>query len=231
MKVKLFKNKLFKLIIVFLLFLFIELVEYIPILLFNIKDISGPTVVILDTFKNIILLFILFLIYRKDLIKDWDKFRSNAFDYIDVGLKHWFGGLLVMAASNLLINFFLKTGGPGNEEAVQKLITYLPWLMLIDAGFIAPITEEIVFRKSLRDYIGSSWKFIAISGFVFGLMHVVGSFESWVDLLYIIPYGALGYAYANAYDETDTIFTPITLHIIHNTILLIVSIISIGKFF
>ena len=47
--------------------------------------------------------------------------------------------------------------------------------------------------------------------------------KTFTDLLYIIPYGALGATFAYAYYKTDTVFTTVTFHIIHNTILFLIS--------
>lgn len=193
----------------------------------KVKELSGPMLVILNALKNIILLFILFLIYRKDLIRDWDKFRANVFDNLDEGIKYWFLGLVGMVASNLIINFVFKGGQAGNEQAVQDYIKYLPWLMLINVGFLGPMVEELVFRKTFKDAIKNKWLFIIISGLIFGGMHVVGSYSTITDLLFIIPYSCLGFAFAAAYYNTDTIFTSITLHMIHNTILTVTSILTL----
>ena len=128
-----------------------------------------------------------------------------------------------MMASNLVINS-LAGGVAGNEQTVQSMISSLPWLMLINAGILAPINEEIIFRKSFKNVIKNKWIFVLVSGFVFGLMHVLGNVNSWIDVLYIIPYGALGGAFAYAYHKTDTIFTPISFHMFHNIVLVLVSI-------
>ena len=214
--------------IVFLLFCFIDYIEYIPLLVLNIKTISGAFAVILNTMKNVILAFILFLVYRKELLREWDIFKANAMDNLDTGTKYWFIGLVGMIVSNTIINLVFKTGTASNEQNVQTYISYLPWLMVINAGIIGPFCEEIVFRKCFKDvFKDSKWAFVLMSAFVFGLMHVTGSsFSSWVDLLYIFPYGFLGAAFAMAYYETDTIFTSYFLHFFHNTILILTSIVT-----
>lgn len=217
-----------KAILVFILFTFV--LDYIfsyTLYYLKVKELSGPMLVILNALKNIILLFILFLTYRKDLIRDWDKFRANVFDNLDEGIKYWFLGLVGMVASNLIINFVFKGGQAGNEQAVQDYIKYLPWLMLINVGFLGPMVEELVFRKAFKDAIKNKWLFIIISGLIFGGMHVVGSYNTITDLLFIIPYSCLGFAFAAAYYNTDTIFTSITLHMIHNTILTVTSILTL----
>ena len=212
--------------LVFLLFCFIDYIEYIPLILLKIKTISGALAVILNTMKNVILAGILFIVYRKDLLREWDIFKANAVDNLDTGTKYWFLGLVGMIVSNTLINLLFKTGAAGNEQAVQSYINYLPWLMLINAGIIGPFCEEIVFRKAFKDVFKNKWAFVIMSGFVFGLLHVIGSYNSWVDILFIFPYGFLGSAFAMAYYETDTIFTSYFLHFFHNTILILSSIIT-----
>ena len=213
--------------IVFLLFCFIDYIEYIPLILLKIKSIPGSFAVILNTMKSVILAFILFIVYRKELLREWDIFRANAMDNLDAGTKYWFIGLVGMIVSNTLINLVFKSPTAGNEQAVQKYISYLPWLMIINAGIIGPFCEEIVFRKCFKDIFKKyKWAFVVMSGLVFGLMHVIGSYNTWVDILYIFPYGFLGSAFAMAYYETDTIFTSYFLHFFHNTILILSSIIT-----
>ena len=64
-----------------------------------------------------------------------------------------------------------------------------------------------------------------ISGLLFGLAHVIGQTNIWTDWLYVIPYGVLGCSFAASYSDTDTIFTPILFHMIHNIVLIVTSII------
>ena len=130
-----------------------------------------------------------------------------------------------MMVSNLIITYVFKAGGAGNENAVQEMIKSLPWLMVIDAGILAPFNEEIVFRKTLKDVFSNKWIFILGSFLLFGGAHVLGNVNTWVDCLYIIPYGALGGAFAFAYSKTDTVFTSMSMHMIHNLILVVFSII------
>ena len=191
-------NKKFKYIIkgilVFLLFWYSKYLQYIPIYLFklDIKHLSRTMAVILSTFSSLILLFILFFIYRKDLKSNFKKFRKNRSEYMDIGFKWWGIGLLIMFVSNFILTFLLKGGGANNEQAVQSMIKTLPWLMLIDAGFIAPFNEEIVFRKSLKDIFKNKWVFAFVSFLIFGGVHVISSAENIIDYLYLIPYGVLG---------------------------------------
>jgi membrane protease YdiL (CAAX protease family) len=59
-----------------------------------------------------------------------------------------------------------------------------------------------------------------VCGVVFGAVHVIDSYEKATDLLYIIPYGVFGAVFAYMYHKTKTIFTSMSMHLFHNTVLL-----------
>ena len=86
----------------------------------------------------------------------------------------------------------------------------------------APLTEEIIFRKSIKDITNNKKIYILLSGFIFGSLHVITSLTSPIGLLYLIPYCSLGCIFAHLYHKTDNIFSTITAHSIHNTIALLV---------
>ncbi len=213
-------------LLVFFLFWYSSYFQLIPIILLklNIKNLSGSMQVMLSAFSSLIVCFILLLVYRKSLKEDFRKFKDNLRENIDIGVKYWVTGLAIMMISNLVLTIVFKSGGANNENAVQEMIKSLPWLMVINAGIIAPFNEEIVFRKTLKDIFKNKWIFVILSFLLFGGAHVISSAETLVDYLYIIPYGSLGAAFAMAYYETDTVFTSLSLHMAHNTVLALVSI-------
>ena len=213
-------------IILFLLYYFSAYLQLIPIFLFNIKTITGSTQVLLSLFSNTIILIILIIIFRKQLIHEWKIFKEKFLENIDTGIKYWIIGLLIMMVSNTILTFILNMGQATNEQKVQQLISYLPWIMVINAGIIAPCVEEIIFRKCYKNAFPNKWLFIGLSSLVFGSLHVITSMTSLMDLLFIIPYGSLGAAFAIMYQKTDTIYTSMLMHMLHNTILIILSIIA-----
>lgn len=221
-----FIKNIVKLVIVFVLFYNSYLFQYIPIfaLHMDVKHISGSTNVMLSAFSNIIMCFILFFMYKKELTTEWKRFREKFTENIDCGFKYWSLGLVGMIISNLVLNLIFQAGQAANEQAVQKMITYLPWLMVINAGLLAPFIEEIVFRKTFKNVFHGKWTFILITGILFGLVHVIGNLNSFVDFLFIIPYGCLGISFAFCYYKTDTVFTSMFMHMFHNSVLVLLSI-------
>ena len=125
-----------------------------------------------------------------------------------------------MMVSNTILTFVLKMGQAANEQEVQKLISYLPWVMVINAGIIAPCVEEIIFRKCYKNAFPNKWLFIGLSSLVFGSLHVLPSYQTPMDLLYLIPYCVPGWVFAYIYKESKNIFVPAGLHFVHNGILM-----------
>ncbi len=220
-----YKN-LIKLIAVFILFYCSSLFQYIPIFIFNfdINQISNNTKILLSIFSNICVLLILIILYHKDLIKDIKKLKKKLLYTMDSSFKYYLFGVLGMIVSNIVIGLLLKDNGPNNEKLVQQMITISPILMFINAGLIAPIIEELVFRKSYMDTFKNKWLFVILSGFVFGLMHVITSSNSIYEYLYLIPYMSLGVSFAYMDFKHNNIFPSIFMHIFHNSILVILSV-------
>lgn len=216
-------------IIVFVLFYCSVYFQYIPIKLFNLdeKSLDLKTNVILGLFSSLVIFVIYFIIYRKDLKRDFKKFKENRSDNIDTAIHCWIIGLVLMMVSNIILNFIIKAGGANNEQLVQKMIKSVPLVMFIDAGLIAPFNEEIVFRKTLKDIFKNKWLFIICSFILFGGAHVINSAKVFTDYLYILPYGFLGAAFAYAYYKTDSVWTSVFMHMTHNIVLVLLSILTI----
>ena len=147
---------------------------------------------------------------------------------MDIGIKYWLIGLVVMMISNIFIGLFLTQATATNEQGVQELIKSSSIISIITIGIIAPIIEEITFRKAFRDIFKNDLAFILLSGLIFGGLHVILSISSPWDLFYIIPYSSLGIAFGKIYQQSDNIYTSIIMHIFHNTVLTTVSIIGVG---
>lgn len=225
MEIKKNEKLIIKGILIFLLFWNSAQFQWIPIYLFHldIHHLSDSAQVLLSAFSSLVMTIILFLIYRKDLKKEFKIFMKKPIEHLDAGFYYYAIGFVIMLVSNLIINFVLGGGVANNEQLVQKMIKSLPLIMVIEAGLLAPFTEEIVFRKSIKDVVKNPYLFAFLSFLLFGGAHVFHS-SNLVGYLYIIPYGALGAAFAFAYYKTDTIFTSMTIHMIHNTLLILISI-------
>ena len=127
-----------------------------------------------------------------------------------------------MMFSNAIIMIFTKGTLSNNEETVRTLIDSYPLYMAFNVMIYAPITEELIFRKSIKDIFPNSNLSIIISGLIFGGLHVITSLDTPLSLLHLIPYCSLGFIFAYLYKKTDNIFSTITAHSIHNTFAILI---------
>lgn len=209
------------------LFILFFTISSIPIIVFNINinKFSDFEILLYSFGCNIAYLTIIIACYYKTLKKDFTPFFKNFWTNFEESFKYYLIGLGIMVGSNLLITQVLGGGLGNNEETIRSYIDIAPLLMLFEVSIYAPITEELLFRKSIRELINNKWLYILVSGFIFGALHVTG-ITSAFDLLYLIPYCSLGFTFAYTYAKTDNIYSTISVHAIHNTITIILYLIG-----
>ena len=156
------------------------------------------------------------VIYRKKLLNDFHEFKKDFKKIMDISIKNWVLGLVIMLVSNIVISMIVGNIA-NNEEMNRALLMSTPIYAIAAMVIIAPITEEIIFRLSPRKAFKRKTPYLFYSGLFFGAMHLLSS-TSLIEVLYIIPYGALGFMFAKAFYETDNIWASISAHMIHNTV-------------
>lgn len=106
--------------------------------------------------------------------------------------------------------------GSENTQNIMDITRAVPLFAVIPA-IIAPILEEVIFRKII---FGSLYErtnfFIAalLSAFIFGIIH--GEPE------HLLIYASMGFVFAFLYIKTKSIIVPIIVHMTLNTISVIV---------
>ena len=217
---------------VLFLYLIISALPYDFIGLFgiNFNDLNIIFKQIYLILYEICLTLIIIYIYRKDFIPNFKNFIKNINLYLKKYIRYWFLMLGLMVLSNFIITMFTTTITSQNQQTIVETLGKAPIYTFIITVFIAPILEELVFRLSFRKiFANTDILFIFFSGLFFGGMHVLGSLEHLVDLLFIIPYSIPGFIFAYLYTKSKNIFVPISLHFIHNGIMMILQLLLIFK--
>jgi len=202
--------------IIILMILFTSI--FFTIININPKTLNDKEYISYLTISNIILLGIYIIIYIKELINDIKNYKKK---YLITSIKYWAIGLGIMLISNIIIASLGKELA-GNEQEVRYYIDNFPIYMLFSTVIFAPLTEELTFRKSIKDAISNKWFYILTSGLIFGILHIVTYITNWTDLVFLIPYSSLGIAFAMLYHKTDNIYCSITMHAMHNLLAVIV---------
>lgn len=208
-------------ILISIFFLIFEIIY--PLLGFNYDSFSLRTKILLMFLKYIVFLVILVIRYHKYLKEKWNDFRKNKSKYINIAFKWWSLGFVLMLIINQILDRIVKGVG-ANEQSVQTLLANEPVLALIATTLFAPVVEELIYRKSLQDCFNNKKLYIIISGLVFGLIHVIGSTNP-LDYLFIISYGLFGACFAKIISETDNVYSTIMVHMFHNGLLSLLSIV------
>ena len=219
MKIKI--KEIIKFILIFLLYLLYS--DIIIIILTklgdNIKVLPNNLKIAIMFLINLSLMIMLFIFYSKSIKENLKDLKLNFKSYIKDNFKYYVIGLLIMIISNIIISFFIE-GNSTNETLIREYINIMPIYMIFSSCIYAPFTEEMVFRKSLRNCFNNKVLYILLSGLIFGSMHLLSA-SNLVELVFLIPYSSLGCVFAYMYYKTNNIFVPMTFHMVHNTIIVI----------
>lgn len=222
-------KKIIKYSLVFLSYFFYEVLVLVILNILKI-DLSNADYLHKNIYfflVDIIYMIFVIFIFRKDLKEDLKDFKKNGFDLIFKFLPIYILGLILMGVSNTILINITGMELSTNEENVRTLIKYYPIYMAFSSVIYAPIVEELIFRKSIKNIVDNKFAFILTSGIIFGLVHVISSGnESFNEFLMGIPYIIMGIDFAYIYSKSKNIFTTISIHSLHNLVLLIIQLIG-----
>jgi len=165
---------------------------------------------------ELIYILILILIYNKTFVSNFKDFFKNFKDYIKKYMEYWALAFGLMIVSNFVITSILPDAVATNQENINSILGVAPFYMIVSAVIYAPFLEETIFRLSIRKFVSNDKLFIFLSGIIFGALHVISSFNSIIDLIYIIPYSIPGFVFAYTLVKSKNIFVPMSLHFFHN---------------
>lgn len=184
---------------------------------FNIKNdllLNGICIIC-----ELIINFILVYLYRNDFKDKFKELKSDeGNEKIKLSIKSWLIGLLCMVISNMILSIIIgdiAENESGNRDILTNTSIYAITTMIV----LTPICEEIIFRLSLSKMFDNKYIYIIFSGVMFGFAHVIGT--TGLQMLYVIPYAALGVSFAYIYSKNQNILCSILMHSIHNLICII----------
>ena len=156
---------------------------------------------------------ILILITRNAEVKKPEK-HGISFGKFIVFVLLMFGMVGVGAVVGIILNYLVMMpfglDTTNNTEIVPIMMNSNPVIRIVTAGILAPIVEELIFRKFLidRTYRYGEWTAILTSGLMFGLSH--GNLAQFFFTTLIG--GLLAYIYI----RTGKIWYTIALHMTLN---------------
>ena len=210
-------------ILVFLGYLLLSKYADNILILLGFNKLSTPLKLIVSIIYEILILLTVIFIYLKTIVNDFIDYKQNIKYYINNYLKYWFLNLGLMMITNIIIINITNINNSTNQEYITKLLGKYPIYTIVATILIAPITEELIFRLNIRKIFKNNILFIITSGLVFGALHLTVA-TSFKELLFIIPYSIPGFIFAYTLTKSKNIFVPISLHTLHNTVMILLQI-------
>lgn len=220
---------IFKGILGICLYFGLSIFQTLPFELMGIEFKDVPLILkeIYNILCELIIILLIVLLFKNQIKKAWADLKKNHMKYFTKYLKYYIIALIVMMISNAYI-FGINDGNIAeNESNIRQMFALAPIYTYISAVLLAPVLEELTFRLSLKNILGSNWIFIIASGLIFGGLHIIGTYSGPTDLLYLIPYGSFGVAFAYILTKTNNIFVTIGFHLMHNGIIMALQIFTL----
>lgn len=172
------------------------------LVVFLLRDLVGIKLVntnnfhliLVDTVSSILTCIILALVYFKLLKKDLKEFKTKYQNILKFFGKVFIAFLIfflikifVSVFETMLADIFnIELEVSNNQSLIEKLMHGKGSVMLIiSCCLLAPFEEEVLFRGGIKQIIKNKKVFVAVSGLIFGLMHVVNSLTLFVEILIV----------------------------------------------
>ena len=174
----------------------------------------------------------LLIIFHRFLWEQFSRLRRRGWRILTdllLGIAVYFGASYAASyVSEFLIAVFRVDYYNANQEAVEQLVSVTPAIGVFLASFEAPITEELLNRGLIFNPLRRRCRVPAyiLSMLIFSSIHVVGSVfyqPVMVSVVSLVAYCGPGFALAWIYDRSETIWAPIFLHAIINTLATLLS--------
>ena len=171
-------------------------------------------------------------LFKDRLIKQWNEIRKTKRKFFFGVLTGWLFLFLMTVVfefvSEMLKQFFGLVGQGLNQSNIQSTFQEQPILIAVFACVIGPLVEELIFRQTLLRYLRKSlptWLSIFIAGLAFALTHMHSlDLSEWVGAVGYLGAGlALSIIYVK---EKESIYYPLLIHMLSNSLSLIILAIS-----
>lgn len=175
--------------------------------------------IIVSTLISFGLSFFFYIILRDVLKKDIIKIKKNLKLFILLVLFSFLFVYLGEYLCSLFYSLFdMELTSNNQDSIVQMLQTPLKPVMIFHICITGPIVEEVIFRKCIFGFFKKNILPLIISSLVFGLLHVIATY----DFIHILPYVITGLIFGGIYVLSKrNIYACILAHMIANTVSLI----------
>ena len=194
-----------------MLSLFLILIYYSMFIYSNVFNGAVLEVINISVF---VMLFILSIYYNKSNInKGIKSLRNDIKKHYKRIIIYSIITLIAYSIVSIILGYFLENviteETVADSNVIRVVINLLIW---------APLTEELIFRCSLKQDVKNNIIFILISPLLFAGVHVLGNGLNLITLISSIPYIVIGIYLTLLYIKIDNIIINILMHLLINVI-------------
>lgn len=216
--------------LVFIVAVYLSSLILLPLIFINVVGITDKsTIRLLTLIFQVLAVFVIFKFTSKVTVNSIEK-NPNKFSLtksISYGIVFFVAMFILQIILGIILQIFAKIYGfnptSANTSQIGQAIKQYP-LLIIYVVLLAPILEELVFRKAIFAYIydilkGSKeeLRFI-IAGILSGLLFAIPH-DGFTPLAIVYIIMAMVFSYA--YKMSSNIIVPIVAHILMNTIVVV----------
>ena len=162
-----------------------------------------------------ILIFILCLIYFRDILKkDYSQFIKNTKKNCETIFNYWLIVTFVFGFINIISPYIFNVHNHYQDELNGKINAYI----LIAVVILAPLIEEAVFRVFPTTFIKNKYFYFIISSIAFSSLHFLGG-----NVLALLPYFAFGIIMCHLYLKEKNLIINIATHTLYNSVVMIMT--------
>lgn len=223
----------FKLISAFSVYIFLSTVgifiivnllnSFLPeTLLDTVGNYSETGYLFMQNITNLITYFLLFIIliilFQSELITDFKKSRyDKSFNFKEI-ITAFLYLLIFSFLGNIITSFFTDTESINQSSIIDMILSKYSIYSIISTLFLVILVEEIIYRKALISFLKNFNFFnnntiILISGFFFGIVHVIFAGDFFHFFSYFLPGIVLAFYYIK---KNQNIWFSISLHFLNN---------------
>lgn len=184
----------------------------------SILKVTGDASLYSRLIANFLLMFLLIFIYIDDIKQSLINYKKNFKKLALKGLKIFLIGLVIYTIVTSLVYVLVPNITNDSANSLLNVFDKSPVLLFLSTVFYYPIVEELVFKKTFKNFITNKWAFVLITAIINGSFEIMLSYTSLTNLINIIPaivfYGILSYIY---YD-TDNVIVSISYRMFYNLI-------------
>ena len=178
---------------------------------------------------------IIVLFIKREIIHDVKVAKTWRLEWLNI----IFVGYAILIVGNVAAGFISRVlsnilsitpSDPINQMFIQDALKSNGVVfMVLSAVIIAPILEELVFRKALIDIFNNTKVGLIVSSLAFGAVHLLMETSIQEALVNGMVYFAMGFAFGYIYlKHQRNVFAPIVVHMATNTISIILLLIGFG---